>query len=162
MIYEKIDLQMNYTKIFNTQNNVSPVNTEEMMHIISSTTKVQVKSYEDILALLQRENTALLSKDLSEINFIALKRHLILVDKFLLLIDSYLSELIGNEVEIENSENVIHSLFKLIAEISSFFDNEDLLKLIKQENKQLQIIDQMTNLLNLQIKIADKINEKSS
>jgi len=162
MSYEKIDHQMNYTKIYNTQNNVSPVNTEEMMQIISSTTKVQVKSYEDILALLQRENTALLSKDLSEINFVALKRHLMLVDKFLLLIDSYLSELIGNEVEIENSENVIHSLFKLIAEISSFFDNEDLLKLIKQENKQLQIIDQMTNLLNLQIKIADKINEKSS
>jgi len=33
------------------------------------------------------------------------------------------------------------------------------LKIVKQENKQLQIIDQISNLMNLQLQIADKLND---
>ena len=55
---------------------------------------------------------------------------------------------------------ILNQISSLISDILSYFDKEENLKVIQDELKQQHITDYLTNLVNLQMVITEKINNK--
>jgi len=91
----------------------------------------------------------------NNMNLYNVKKQLLLTERFLIIIETYLD---GNDVS-KLDEEILHQVDYLLQELNFYFDKDEVFQIIEQEFKQNQVIDSLTNLLNLQIKITEKINK---
>jgi len=99
------------------------------------------------------------TSNLANINIKVIKHKLQFFEKFLALGEDYLDKVI-NVSDSKKNAAILNKISSLVSEIFTFFDNEENLKVIEDELKQQQITDYLTNLVNLQMALTEKINNK--
>jgi hypothetical protein len=93
------------------------------------------------------------SDSCSNNNLLSFKKQILLTEKFLGVIENYLNS------NTNPSEEILQQIDYLLHSIIGYFDREEVLKLVNKEYKENQIIDSLTNLLNIQVKVTEKINK---
>ena len=95
-----------------------------------------------------------------------MKYKLQFIEKFLTLTEEYLDKVIvkiyikQQNPDTKQNNEILNLISSLISQIGSFFESDENLKVIQDELKQQQITDYLTNLVNLQMSITEKINNK--
>ncbi len=85
-------------------------------------------------------------------NLYNIKKQLMLTDRFLVVVERYLD----NE---EFDERIVSEIDYTLADLVFYFEREDVMRIVSEEFSDNQVIDAMANLLDLQIKITEKINK---
>jgi hypothetical protein len=88
------------------------------------------------------------------VNLRNFKKQFLLTERFLSLVENFLND----NISTTENEEILHKIDFIIHQITSSLEKEEFFKVIEKEFKQNQIIDYLTNLLNLQVKITEKIN----
>ena len=82
------------------------------------------------------------------------KARLLNIQKFLVILESYL------ENKLENlDQEVLNKIEILVNQLLDSFNDEEIYDAIVKEYKQNQVVQTLTNLLKLQVNITEKINE---
>lgn len=160
MSYKKLQLTVVSLKISGLNLNSHIIPKEEILLSINDTKKglIEDKNFNEILEKLQDSISSDLKiktekgLEISGVNLLSLKKKLALTEKFLNIIYSYLDK--GENL----SDETLYKIDYILHELTDYFDSDEILTTIQQEFKQVQIINSLTNLLNLQLKITEKIN----
>ncbi len=88
--------------------------------------------------------------ELTNVNLAFLKKQLLMTEKFL--------GIIGEYIEKTDDTDMLHRVDLVLSELTNSFNSDEILNIIANEFKHTQIIDTLANLLNMQIKITEKIN----
>jgi hypothetical protein len=162
MSYKKISYEIVYNTVIGSNLHTNILNREEMLLNLTESNLSQLeekKGFSEILEIVKnsvdeelkvKPNT---NNSNNIVNLYNLKKSFLLAEKYLIVFEKYLNEA-GNDLNPE----IVHKLDYITNEIASDLEKEEFIEIIEKEFKQNQIIDYLTNLLNLQIKITEKIN----
>lgn len=160
MAYKKIHHQVLDSKVVGSILHSNLINKEQMLLNLQHSDYDGEKGLQEILEEVRKsvdEEIKFLptvNDSNSNMNLYNVKKQLLLTDRFLIIIDHYLT---GDVDKLD--EDILHQIDFILQELVFYFDQSGVMKIIEQEFKQTQIIDSLTNLLNLQIKITEKINK---
>jgi hypothetical protein len=162
MSYKKISHQIVYNNIVGSTLHSDVLNKSELLLNLNETKISQLeekKNYSEILDFIKKSvdeelrvkpNT---NNSNNLVNLYNLKKTFLLTEKFLVVFEKYLNEA-GNE----SNQEILHKIDYITNEMSNNLEKGEIIEVIEKEFKQNQIIDYLTNLLDLQIKITEKIN----
>lgn len=158
MVYKKIAVQLTDVKISRDLAYSYTTRKEELLLGLREAdfADIDTKNFADVIAKIKQS----VDKELGTGNKLKLnsgllhiKRQILLTVKYLTIIDEYLA----NTKSLNNE--VVHQLESILDSISTQLESSELFEGVSQEFKQNQIIESLTNLLNLQIGITEKINQ---
>lgn len=162
MSYKNISYEIVYNTVIGSNLHTNILNREEMLLNLTESNLSELeenKGFSEILEIVKKSvdeelkvkpNT---NNSNNIVNLYNLKKNFLLAEKYLMVFEKYLNEA-GNDLNPE----IVHKLDYITNEIASGLEKEEIIEIIEKEFKQNQIIDYLTNLLNLQIKITEKIN----
>lgn len=162
MSYKKISHEIVYNNVAGSNLHSDLLNKEEFLLTLSQSKSNQLderKNYSEIVDVIKnsvdeelrvKPNT---NNSNNVVNLFNLKKNFMLTDKFLAVIEKYLSE-VGDNVD----EEILHKIDVLCNEMTGNLDKREVIEIVEKEFKQNHIIDYLTNLLTLQVKITEKIN----
>jgi hypothetical protein len=87
------------------------------------------------------------------LNIEYMKRQLLLLEKFLGVIDRYL------ETEGNHNGELLHKVDMIISNLTNSFDSDEIIRLVNNDFKDNQVINSLTNLLGIQVKLAERLNK---
>jgi hypothetical protein len=88
-------------------------------------------------------------------NLLNLKKQMLISERFLAVIENYLNGLNNDKLDTE----ILHQIDYITHTISTYLDSKEVAELVEKDLKNNQIIDSLTNLLNVQVRITEKINK---
>ena len=94
MKYQALTHQINYNKVYNSYSMINSINSDDIFNSILNQKDNTIKSFEDIISLLKANKSESELTDIRQINYMSFKKHLLLLDNFLKLIDNYVQTLI--------------------------------------------------------------------
>ncbi len=162
MSYKNISYEILYNTVVGSHLHTDVLNREEMLLNLTESKLSQLeekKSFSEFLEIVKKSvdeelkvkpNT---NNSNNVVNLYNLKKNFLLAEKFLVVFEKYLNEA-GNNL----NPDILHKIDHITNEIATNLEKEEVIEVIEKEFKQNQIIDYLTNLLNLQIKITEKIN----
>jgi hypothetical protein len=157
MAYKKISHSLINSKVNGSILHSNLVNKEQML-INLQHSELDDKNFNEIIEEIKKSvdneikflpNT---NDSANNINLFNIKKQLMLTERFLIIIENYLNDA-------NTDDEILHNVDYILQELVYYFDREEVLKIVQQEFKDNQIIDAFSNLLNLQIKITEKINK---
>jgi hypothetical protein len=156
MSYKEISYEVIENKMPETLLHSNLLNKNELQSYIPQAEFTNEKDFKEIIDLLRKSVDVQLKINPNEknSNIQFLKKQLLLTERFLSVIETYLNDL----TEKSYNNPIIHQVDLLLSELNNFLDNKGVLEIIQHEYKENQVIDSLTNLLDLQIKITEKIN----
>ena len=162
MSYKKMSHEIVFNNVVGSKLHSDLLNKEELLLTLSQSKWNQLderKNYGEIIDVIKhsvdeelrvKPNT---NNSNNIVNLFNLKKNFLLTEKFLAVIEKYLSE-VGENVD----EEILHKIDVLCNEMTENLDKREVIDVVEKEFKQNHIIDYLTNLLNLQVKITEKIN----
>jgi hypothetical protein len=158
MSFKKVDY-----KLINVEVNSSILHTNlnEQNDILLSVDNINLtegQNFTDIIELIQSSVDQRLGEvksaaDQHGINLEYLKRQILLLEKFLNIIDRYL------ENKDSGNNELLHRIDIVVNDFINSFDHEDVMSLVNSDMKENQIINSLTNLMSCQIKMTEKLNK---
>lgn len=88
-------------------------------------------------------------------NLLNFKKQMLISERFLAVIENYLNGLNNDKLDNE----ILHQIDYVTHTISTYLDSKEVTELVEKDLKNNQIIDSLTNLLNVQVRITEKINK---
>jgi hypothetical protein len=118
------------------------------------------QSFNDVIEIIKKSVDNKLgykeaSQDSRGINISYLKRQILLLEKFLTVIERYLD--LNNPETVDNE--LVRKIDQVINDITNSFDSEEILKMVNKDFKENQIMNSLTSLMSVQIKLAEKLNK---
>ena len=162
MVYQLIPHEIIDNKINSNIMHSNLSNKEDILLNLNDLDLNFLESEKDFNVVVEKLNSSVVQKgnfkNNSEFNLINLnyfKKRLVGVQKFLIILESYLD----NKLENINQETIKKIEF-IINELLNTFNENEVFESILKEYNQNQIVQTLTNLLKLQVNITEKINEK--
>jgi len=162
MSYKKLPYALSDLKVNGSFLHSNLLEKEELLYHISKTQTANLnnKNLNEILDEIKRSvdddlqvrsNT---NNNFNNVNLHNVKKQLSLTERFLLVIENYL-----NNSTQKTNDDILYKIDLVLNELVNYFDREEVLEFIRKEFRQNQIIDSLTNLLNVQVMITEKINK---
>jgi hypothetical protein len=158
MSYKKVPHFVVDSKVTGTILHSNIINKEQMLLNLQNSDieeKPLTEILEDIKKSVEEEIKFLpnTSDSFNNMNLFNVKKQLMLTDRFLLIIENYLIQ------DAKPNDELLHKIDYILQELNFYFERDEVLNIIEHEFKENQIIDALGNLLNMQIKITEKINK---
>lgn len=162
MSYKKISHEILFKNVIGSNLHSDVLNRGELLLNLNESKLSQLeekKNYSELLDFIKssvdeemrvKPNT---NNSNNLVNLYNMKKTFLLTEKFLVVFEKYLCEG-GNEL----NQEILHKIDYITNEMSNNLEKGEIMEVIEKEFKQNQIIDYLTNLLELQIKITEKIN----
>jgi hypothetical protein len=162
MAYSKVNHELVDFKVSGSSLHSQLSNKEELLLHLNSAQATEGSNTKEILEELRKsvdENLKIRSgtESISNNNLYNLKKQILLTEKFLGVVENYLNG-VTDYTSQSNQENLFQIDY-LLHTIISYFESEEVLKIVEKEFRENQIIDSLTNLLNVQVRITEKINK---
>ena len=161
MGYSAIPHQMNDTKITGLSLHSNITSSEELLLYLNKSNFTDGTNFKEIMDMIkisvdeelrQKPNT---SESFNNSNLHHLKRQCLIIDRFLAVFEHLLETM-----QIRDQNYIIlNEMEYLISEVSQYLDCEDVQAVCQKEFRENQIIDSLTNLLNVQVRLTEKINK---
>ncbi len=90
MKYEKIPHQIIYNKIDNSYGLLNSINSSDIFNSLACHKEVSIKNIEELLGFLKKDKTQKEFSDIKQINFDSFKKHLVIIDSFLNILEEYI------------------------------------------------------------------------
>ncbi len=137
-------------------------NKEELLLNLNSAQSPEGSNTKEILEELKKqvdENLKIRAgtDSISNNNLYNVKKQILLTEKLLGVVENYLSG--TSDFSTESNQETLFQIDYLLHTIVSYFDSDEVLKIVQKEFRDNQIIDSLTNLLNVQVHITEKINK---
>lgn len=137
-------------------------NKEELLLNLNSAQSPEGSNTKEILEELKKqvdENLKIRAgtESISNNNLYNVKKQILLTEKLLGVVENYLSG--TSDFSSESNQETLFQIDYLLHTIVSYFDSDEVLKIVQKEFRDNQIIDSLTNLLNVQVHITEKINK---
>lgn len=137
-------------------------NKEELLLNLNSAQSPEGSNTKEILEELKKqvdENLKIRAgtDSISNNNLYNVKKQILLTEKLLGVVENYLSG--TSDFSSESNQETLFQIDYLLHTIVSYFDSDEVLKIVQKEFRDNQIIDSLTNLLNVQVHITEKINK---
>jgi len=137
-------------------------NKEELLLNLNSSQSPEGSNTKEILEELKKqvdENLKIRAgtDSISNNNLYNVKKQILLTEKLLGVVENYLSG--TSDFSTESNQETLFQIDYLLHTIVSYFDSDEVLKIVQKEFRDNQIIDSLTNLLNVQVHITEKINK---
>jgi hypothetical protein len=161
MAYSTLSYKLNDTKITGLSLHSNFSNSDELLLHIKNSNITESSSFKDIMEtviksvdeeLRLKPNT---TESFSNSNLHHFKRQLVIVDRFLAIYETLLDTISPNN----QNHFILGEVDYLISEVSHYLDNADIQAACLKEFKENQIIDSLTSLLDLQVRLTEKINK---
>lgn len=158
MEHQLVDLKIKAAALHSSFTNKEEI----LLNMNSDVANLDEKNFSGIVDMIKRSVDEELkyqfnSQDyqLNNVNLKYLKKQLLTTERFLFVIEKYLDSDNANSL---NNE-LLHKIDMLLNDLTHDFSNSELLEVMNKEFKNNQLIESLTNLLNLQLKITEKINK---
>lgn len=137
-------------------------NKEELLLNLNSAQTPEGSNTKDLLEELKKqvdENLKIRAgtDSISNNNLYNVKKQILLTEKLLGVVENYLSG--TSDFSCESNQETLFQIDYLLHTVVSYFDSDEVLKIVQKEFRDNQIIDSLTNLLNVQVHITEKINK---
>ena len=137
-------------------------NKEELLLNLNSAQSPEGSNTKEILEELKKqvdENLKIRAgtDSISNNNLYNVKKQILLTEKLLGVVENYLSG--TSDFSSESNQETLFQIDYLLHTIVSYFDSDEVLKIVQKEFRDNQIIDSLTSLLNVQVHITEKINK---
>lgn len=161
MGYKEIPFELSDTKINGISLHSNLSSPYELIYHIGNSDFSENSNYKEIVEVIRKsvdEDLRLLpntANNLRNTNLFYIKKQLMTIDKFLAVLENSLND------EIFNSDLMIllPQIDYLISDITNIFQNEQIQKACLQEFKEHKILESLTSLLDIQVKLTEKINK---